>query len=118
MDVLRTGLSSCTVQYDYDLYGPDRTCCNTAHYLICHTVFYRNYGKKRYGVRYGAKLALPVQNGLRKASPPQNLPFSLPSVLLLCHMGHVLTPHNASLNDPEAGLGQHQLGVRAQKWLA
>jgi len=23
---------------------------------------------------------------------------------------HVLTPHNASLNDPEAGLGLHQLG--------
>ena len=27
-------------------------------------------------------------------------------------------PHNASLNDPEAGLKLHQLGGRAQQWLA
>jgi len=31
---------------------------------------------------------------------------------------HVLTPHNAFLNDPEAGLGLHQLGGRAQQGLA
>jgi len=30
----------------------------------------------------------------------------------------VLTPHNASMNDPEAGLGLHQLGGRSQQWLA
>jgi len=29
-----------------------------------------------------------------------------------------LTPHNASLNNPEAGSGLHQLGGRAQQWLA
>jgi len=47
-------------------------------------VFYRYYGNLLYGVWYGAKLTLPVQNGLRKASPPQNLPFLLPGVLLPC----------------------------------
>jgi len=31
---------------------------------------------------------------------------------------HVLTPHNAPMNDPEAGLGLHQLGGRAQQWFA
>jgi hypothetical protein len=51
--------------------------------------------------------------GLRKASPPQHLPFSPPAC-----SSYVLAPHNASLNDPEPGLGQHQLGGRAQNWLA
>jgi hypothetical protein len=31
---------------------------------------------------------------------------------------HVRTPHNASMNDPVAGLGLHQLGRRAKQWLA
>jgi len=31
---------------------------------------------------------------------------------------YVLTPHNASMNDPETGLGLHQLGGRAQQGLA
>jgi hypothetical protein len=45
------------------------------------TVDYRLDGRLRYGVRYDAKLALPVQNGLRKASPPQNLPFLEPTAM-------------------------------------
>jgi len=51
--------------------------------------------------------------GLRMASPPQHLPFSPPAC-----SSHVLTPHNASLDDPGAGLRLHQLGGRAQQWLA
>jgi len=50
------GLLSCTVWYDYSLYGTDRTCYDTAYYRSCHTVFYRNYGSIRYGVRYSAML--------------------------------------------------------------
>jgi len=53
------------------------------------------------------------KNGLRKASPPQNLPFLLPGVLLL-HSDAT----QCFLNDPEAGLGLHQLGGGAQQWLA
>jgi len=30
----------------------------------------------------------------------------------------VLTPHNASLDNPDAGLRLHQLEGRAQQWLA
>jgi len=51
--------------------------------------------------------------GLRMAFPPQTSHFRSP----VCS-SHVLTPHNASMNDPEAGLGLHQLGGRAQQWLA
>jgi len=36
---------------------------------------------------------------------PKHLPFPPPAC-----SSYVLTPHNASLNDPEAGLGLHQLG--------
>ena len=72
----------------------------TAYFRILTTVFYRPDGKIRYGVRYGAKLA-------------QHLPFQPPAC-----SSHVLTPHNTSLDDPEAGLGLHQLGGRAQQWLA
>ena len=43
--------------------------------------------------------------GLRMASLPQHLPFPPPTC-----SSHVLTPHNASLNDPDAGLELHQLG--------
>jgi hypothetical protein len=53
------------------------------------------------------------KNGFRKASAPQNLPFPPPA-----YSSHALTPHNASLNDVEAGLGLHQLGGRAHQWLA
>jgi len=35
----------------------------------------------------------------------------------LAYSSHVLTPHNASLDDPEAGLGLHQLRGRSQQWL-
>jgi len=53
------------------------------------------------------------KNGLRKASPPQHFPFPPPA-----WFSYVLTLHNASLNDPEAGLGLHQLGGGAQQRLA
>ena len=43
--------------------------------------------------------------GLRMAYPPQHLPFPTPAC-----SSHVLTPHNASLDDPGAGLRLHQLG--------
>ena len=43
--------------------------------------------------------------GLRKASPPQTPPISPPAC-----SPYELTPHNASLNNPEAGLELHQLG--------
>ena len=49
---------------------------------------------------------------------PQN-GLSAPTQLgapLACS-SHVLTPHNASLDDPEAGLGLHQLEGRAQQYL-
>jgi len=61
-------------------------------------------------------LALPVQNWPQNSeSPlrPKHLSFSPP----VCS-SYVLTPHNASLNDPEAGLGLHQIGGWAQQWLA
>ena len=45
------------------------------------------------------------KNGLRKASPLQNLPFPPPA-----YSSYALTPHNASPIDPEAGLGLHQSG--------
>ena len=44
---------------------------------------------------------------------PKYLPFPPPAC-----SPYELMPHNASLNDPEAGLGLHQLGGRAQQWLA
>jgi len=44
---------------------------------------------------------------------PKHLPFPPPA----CSTD-VLTPHNASLNDPEAGLGLHLLGEWVQQWLA
>jgi len=71
-----SGLSSCTIRYDYGLYDTDHTCCNTACYQI--TV--------KYGTVYGTVPCWHCQciYGLRKVSPPQNLPFSLPSVLLPC----------------------------------
>jgi len=72
--------------------------------------FYRLDGK----IRHGAKLALPVQKW------PQKVHFYLKASHFhspVCS-SHVLTPSNASLNDPEAGLGLHQLGGRAQQWLA
>jgi hypothetical protein len=43
--------------------------------------------------------------GLRMASPPQH-GLGVPPAC----SSHVLTPHNASLDNPEAGLGLHQLG--------
>ena len=60
----------------------------------------------KYGTVYGTVPSGHCQckNDLRMASSPQNLPFSP-----VCS-SHVLTPHIASLNDPEAGLGLHQLG--------
>ena len=73
---------------------------------IVIVTLYRNYGKIRYGVRYGAKLALPVQKWPQKGlSAPNTSHFRSP----VCS-SHVLTPHNASMNDPEAGSGLHQLG--------
>jgi hypothetical protein len=47
------------------------------------------------------------------ASPPQHCPFPPPAC-----SSHVLTLHIASLDDPGAGLRLHQLGGRAQQWLA
>jgi hypothetical protein len=48
----------------------------TAYFRILTTVFYRLDGKVRYGVQYGAKLALPVQfwpqNGLSAPTPPNS----------------------------------------------
>jgi len=69
----------------------------------------------KYGTVYGTIPSWHCQckNGFRKASPPQHLPF-LPTAC----SSYVLTPHNVSLNDPEAGMGLHQLGGRAQLWLA
>jgi hypothetical protein len=66
-------------------FSTDRFSCDTAYYLNCHTVFYRNYGKIQYGVRYGAKLALPVEEW----------PLH-PKTSHLCSLvcsSHVLTPH-------------------------
>ena len=48
------------------------------------TVLYRLDGKLRYGVRYGAKLALPVQTWPQNGLSAPNLPISLPGVLLPC----------------------------------
>ena len=49
---------------------------------IVIVTLYRNYGKIRYGVRYGAKLALPVQkwpqNGLFAPKPPIFAPRCAP----------------------------------------
>ena len=47
------------------------------------------------------------------ASPPQNFPISLPGVLLPC-----ADATQCFHERPEAGLGLHQLGGRAQQWLA
>jgi len=124
-----------------------------------------NYGKLLYGVRYGAKLALPVQKWPQKGlSTSKSVIFAPRCAPLMCwrrtmlpwmtprlgwgcislgagtasaklaserhlrpkHLpfpptacsSYVLAPHNATLNDPEAGLGLHQLGGRAQQRLA
>jgi hypothetical protein len=72
--------------------GTHRICLITAYYRNCHTVLYRNYGKIRYGVRYGAKLALPVQKWPQKGlSAPNTSHFRSPM-----YSSHVLTPHNAA----------------------
>ena len=44
---------------------------------------------------------------------PNHLPFPPPAC-----SSYVLGQRNASLDDPEAGLGLYQLGGRAQQWLA
>ena len=64
-------------------------------YFIVQTV--------KYGMVYGTVPSWHCQCnfGLRMASPPQHLPFSPPAC-----SSHVLKPHNASLDDPEAGI-QH-----------
>jgi hypothetical protein len=57
---------------------------------------YDNCGNQLFSVRY---------NQLRKASPLPNTSHSISSMLL-----SRVTPHIASLNDPEAGLGLCRLG--------
>jgi len=68
------------------------------------TLIYRLDGRLRYGVRYGAKLALPVQkwpqNGLSGPTPP----IFTSSMLLLC------ADATQCLNDLEAGLGLYSSG--------
>ena len=61
----------------------------------------------KYGTVYGTVPSWHCQckNGLRIASPPKTSHFRSS----VCS-SHVLTPHNASMNDSEAGLGLHQLG--------
>ena len=78
--------------------------------MICYS--YGNLPMATYCTVYGTVPSWHYQckNGLRKASPPHFLPPACSS--------HVLTPHNASLNNPEAGLGLRQLRGRAQQWLA
>jgi hypothetical protein len=69
----------------------------------------------KYGSLYGTVPSWHCQckNGLEWPLHPNTSHFCS----LVCS-SHVLTSHNASLNDPEAGLLLHQLGGRAQQWLA
>jgi len=85
----------------------------TAYFWSLVTVFYRLDGKMRY--MYSTKPSWHCQCnfGLRMVSPPQHLAFPPPAC-----SSHVLKPYNASLDDPEAGLGLHQLEGRTQQWLA
>jgi len=98
----------CTVRCTVIRYGSVR-----AFFTVCLKI------GTVYTVRYGTvngtvpSWHCQCKNGLRMASPSQNLPFSPPAC-----SSHVLTPHNPSLDDPEAGLGLHQLGGRAQQGLA
>ena len=69
----------------------------------------------QYGMVYGTVPSWHCQCnfGLRKASPPQHFPFPPPA-----YSSHVLTSHNASLDDPETGFGLYQFRRKAQQWLA
>ena len=68
-----------------------------------------------YGTVYGTVPCWHWQckNGLRMPLHPKTSHFRS----TVCS-SHVLMPHIASLNDPETGLGLHQLGGRAQQRLA
>ena len=78
----------------------------TAHFRILATVFYHLYGTV-------PSWHCKCKNGLKKASPPQHFPFPPPA-----YSSHVLTSHNASLDDPETGFGLYQFRRKAQQWLA
>jgi hypothetical protein len=69
----------------------------------------------QYGTVYGTVPSWHCQCnfGLRKASPPQHFPIPPPA-----YSSYVLTPHIASLDDPETGFGLYQFGGKAQQWLA
>ena len=85
---------------------------NTSHFcsLVCsfHVLTPHNASmndpKARLGMHQLGGWHCQCKVGLRMAPPPQHFPNPPPAC-----SSHVLTPHNASLNDPEAGLGLHQL---------
>ena len=103
-------------------HAPDRLknqgCCSTVYGTVYgntvrygKNVFYRIfeiwhriYGKIRYCERCQAGTA-SAKMASEWPLRPKTSHFRSP----LCS-SHVLTPHNASMIDPEAGLGLHQLG--------
>ena len=110
--VCTTGLLSCMVRYGTILVCTIRTVLVVIRRTTVIVTPYFTVITVQYGTVYGTVPCWHCQckNGLRKASPPHFLPPACSS--------HVLTPHNASLNNPEAGLGLRQLRGRAQQWLA
>jgi hypothetical protein len=61
---------------------------NTACYHNCHAVFYRNYSK----IRYGAKLALPVQKWPQKGLSTPNFPIFAPQCAPFMCWRHTMLP--------------------------
>ena len=98
-------------------YGTITVCTvRTVHVKLRRTTViftpYFTVIKVNYGTVYGTVPSWHCQckNCLRKGSQPQHLPFPPPAC-----SSYVLTPQKCY---PEAGLGLHQLGGRAQQWLA
>ena len=84
--VCTTGLLSCMVRYGTILVCTIRTVLVVIRRTTVIVTPYFTVITVQYGTVYGTVPCWHCQckNGLRKASPPQNLPFSLPSVLLPC----------------------------------
>jgi len=81
--VLKSGLCTvwCTVRYDF--YCTYRNFVNYGVITIWEDVTDRNYGNLLYGVRYGIKLALPVQIWPQKGLSTPTPPISTTSMLRL-----------------------------------
>jgi hypothetical protein len=77
-----TGLCTDSQTVRYYEYGMDCLFVKDGVFSNFGDLYYRLNGTIRYGVRYGAKLALPVQKWPQKGLSSPTLPISKSSILL------------------------------------